>query len=113
MVGQRPGPGGGSDVRYSNMGKIMKIMNRKALTLGAIALACVAAPAAAGTAVHGYGDTRAQAVRDATSAVKEASQERFQRRDCYTPVRPQDCRQDGGGWVCVAYVANHAGSCGR
>jgi hypothetical protein len=83
------------------------------MRLLALSTVAFSTAALAREAVHGYGDTRAAAVADATRNVKEASMERFDRADCYTPVRPQDCQQDDGGWICVAYVANHRGSCGR
>jgi hypothetical protein len=63
--------------------------------------------------VYGYGATRADAARDAEINVKQESVSRFGRDDCYTPVLPSDCKDDGNGWVCVANVANHEGSCGN
>ncbi len=68
--------------------------------------------AAAGEAITGFGATRAEAAAQANEYARQASHNRFGRGDCYTPVRPQDCRKDQEEWVCVAYVANHRGSCG-
>ena len=78
----------------------------------AAAAAAVAGSAAAGSPVYGYGNTRAGAAADAEANAKQESYARFKKYSCYTPVRPQDCKEDSGGWVCIAYVANHAGSCG-
>lgn len=86
----------------------------KAASFGTIlSFALASTTAVAGEAVAGFGDTRAQAAAAATQNVRQASYERFRRSDCYTPVRPQDCRLDGGSWICIAYVANHRGSCGN
>lgn len=78
----------------------------------AAALGLSATSAAAGEPVYGYGSSRASAASNANYEAREASQRKFGRRDCITPARPQDCRQDGSGWICVAHVANHRGSCG-
>ncbi len=87
--------------------------SRPALAIVALfGLASVSTPAYAGEAVYGYGETRADAVADANRSAAIMSQNRFGRSDCRTPVRPKDCKQDGGGWVCIAYLANHRGSCG-
>ncbi len=84
---------------------------RIATIIGAIALAAATA-AVAGEAVYGYGDSRSQAAANANYNATAIASKRFPgRSNCITPVRPQDCRQDSGGWVCVAYVANHEGSC--
>ncbi len=86
--------------------------NRTAIILGVLAVAAATA-AVAGEAVYGYGDTRAQAASSANQNATELAYKRFPgRSNCITPVRPQDCKQDSGGWVCVAYIANHEGSCG-
>lgn len=82
----------------------------KYLLLGGI---FVSTAAWAGYGVTGYGDTRAQAAADAEKIARDESFRRFKRDYCFTRVRPQDCKQDSGGWTCVAYVANHEGSCGR
>jgi hypothetical protein len=76
-------------------------------TVGAAA-ALAATAALAGDPVTGYGNTRAEA---AANAEANARAEAARRNTCITPVRPQDCHQDNGGWICVAYVANHQGSC--
>lgn len=79
---------------------------------GAVAVSAATA-AWAGEAVYGYGDTRSQAASDANYKAQQLASQRFPGRyGCTTPVRPDSCKQDGSGWVCVAYVANHAGSCG-
>lgn len=83
-------------------------------TLGAVAasFAIFVTAAWAGEAVYGYGETRSEAVADANHNAAGESRNRFGRSDCYTPVRPRDCSKDDDGWVCVAHVANHEGSCG-
>lgn len=91
----------------------MHLKSKITAGLAGAAFAALATVAVAGTAVYGYGDSRAEAVRDAERNVKQESLSRFDRADCYSPIRPEDCRQDSSGWVCVAYVANHRGSCGR
>lgn len=83
----------------------------KGLVVG-IMLVIPATAAIAGSPVYGYGLTRGSAARDALANVKDESFKRFGRRDCYSPVKPEDCRRDDDGWVCIAYVANHRGSCG-
>lgn len=77
-----------------------------------VSLVSLATVAVAGEAITGYGSTRAAAADQANQYAKQASFNRFKRGDCYTPVRPQDCRKDQDEWICVAYVANHEGSCG-
>jgi hypothetical protein len=82
-----------------------------ALAVGGAVLAA-ASVAWAGEAVYGYGSSRAEAAADANYKADRAAAQRFPgRHGCTTPVRPDSCRQDGSGWVCVAYVANHEGSC--
>jgi hypothetical protein len=80
----------------------------KYLAFGAL---FVSTAAFAGYAVTGFGDTRAQAAADAEDLARKESYRKFKRDSCFTPVRPQDCAKDSGGWTCKAYVANHAGSC--
>lgn len=76
-----------------------------------LAAAVLATAAIAGSPVYGYGSTRADAAEDAERAAKEESYRRHGKRQCYTPLKPQDCRKDDGGWVCEISVANHLGSC--
>ncbi|UIP07759.1 hypothetical protein LY632_05000 [Erythrobacter sp. SDW2] len=71
----------------------------------------VSAAAIAGTAVYGYGSTRADAIRDANAQAESASMARFGKRTCITRATHSTCSKDSEGWVCTAYVANHAGSC--
>ena len=86
---------------------------RKLLALAGVASLLITSPAMAGVEVLGYGNSRAEAAANANIAAQEASAQRFGgKRNCYTPVRPQDCRSDSGGWICAAHVANHEGSCG-
>lgn len=80
--------------------------------VAAIGLVSATTPAWAGEPVYGYGSTRAEAAANANNEARTASQRKFGRRDCITPVRPDTCRQDGSGWICIAHVANHRGSCG-
>jgi hypothetical protein len=83
-----------------------------AALLSFVGVALAPTAAYAGSPVYGYGTTRSAAARDANQNAADASRDRFQRADCYTPARPQDCRQESGEWICIAYVANHRGSCG-
>lgn len=83
-------------------------MSLRAATLG---LALVSTAAIAGTAVYGYGATRAAAIQDANRSAEAASMDRFGKRTCITRATHQSCQQDGESWICTAYVANHAGSC--
>jgi hypothetical protein len=88
------------------------VKKRISTMIGAIALAAATA-AVAGGAVYGHGDSRAQAVTDAdVNATKDASERVPGRSNCSAPVRPQDCKQDGDGSVCVDRVAKHQRSCG-
>jgi len=90
----------------------MRVRPRLAAYAVIAAFGLASAPAYAGSPIYGYGDTRGAAASDANRKAASASSQKFGRGDCYTPVRPQDCRQDGNGWICIAYLANHRGSCG-
>lgn len=85
-------------------------------TLAGLAMAGITMSAGtaawAGEPVYGYGSSRASAATDANYKAERMSNSKFNRGDCYTPVRPQDCKQSDGGWTCIAYLANHRGSCG-
>lgn len=85
-------------------------MKNYARTL-ALCGAMVATVAIAGHPVFGYGDTRAEAAKDAERAAQEESYRIHKKRYCYTPLKPQDCKKDESGWVCEISVANHSGSC--
>ena len=90
----------------------MKVSFRAIATAAAISLALTSTSALAGEAVYGYGNTRQEAAADANRSAAIMSQSKFGRSDCRTPVNPSKCYQDAGGWVCIAYLANHKGSCG-
>jgi hypothetical protein len=76
------------------------------------ALLAAATAAIAGEAVTGYGSTLGEAANAANAQAERMAAQRFPgRHGCITPVRPETCRQQGSTWICVAYVANHEGSC--
>lgn len=82
-----------------------------AARLVAASTVMISAAAIAGTAIYGYGSTRADAIRDANAQAESASVQRFGKRTCITRATHSNCSKDSEGWVCTAYVANHAGSC--
>lgn len=72
----------------------------------------MAVPAYAGEAVEGVGGSRSDAMNDANARARTESARRFAgNTGCITPARLDSCRQDQGDWICIAYVANHQGSC--
>ena len=73
------------------------------------ALLMAASSAWAGDAVYGTGGTRTDAYND---AINKAQAEANKRGTCISNPDPSNCHQDGSGWVCIVYVANHYGSCG-
>lgn len=86
----------------------MKFVKITAL-LGASVALVLAGPAWAGTAHHGYGETKLAAMADANRAAAEAAREAG---TCVTSrATPQSCVQNEGLWDCYAIVANHTGSC--
>ncbi|HEX7043024.1 MAG TPA: hypothetical protein VF203_00280 [Burkholderiales bacterium] len=77
-----------------------------------IALSTVSAAGFADTAIMGSGPTRSAAADQANERARYESQRRFKRDGCYTSARSESCKKTGdGGYVCTAYVADHAGSC--
>jgi hypothetical protein len=90
-------------------------MRRKIITATkatiAISLLSIASTSWAGDRVQGFGSSRGEAAANANENARIESQNRWGKRNCITPVRESDCRQDSGGWVCDAHVDNEAGSC--
>ena len=92
----------------------MRIKMKEALIAAATAgLILMGGSAWAGDAVRGSGSSPADAMRDADERARTESARRFGgNRNCYTPSRYESCQKDSNGYyVCVAYVANHQGSC--
>lgn len=86
-------------------------MKLRVQTLVMACLTLASTAAIAGTAVLGSGPTKAAAADDADRRAKVESQRRFNRSTCYTPASIGSCKKDSDGYICKAYVANHAGSC--
>lgn len=74
-----------------------------------IAVAVISIAAWAGTTVTGYGNTRSDAAYNTEQKAKNLAKEKG---TCYDYVAPENCKNDGDGWVCTTDVANHSGSCG-
>lgn len=74
-------------------------------------LATWSTAAVAGTAIKGIGSTRSAAMDDANARAKAESVKRFGRDTCITFAKLDSCVIDQGDWICIAYVANHEGSC--
>jgi hypothetical protein len=89
----------------------MKKIARVTTAVFALLVASASTAAFAGSPVYGFGLTRAAAAADARLAAQQRSRDLHGRPNCYTPLRPNDCRRDGGEWICIIYVANHSGSC--
>ncbi len=89
------------------MDKVSRILAVPAI----LALALTSTAAIAGTPIEGVGGSRAAAMAHANEQARYESQRRHGQGNCYTPALVSSCRENSGEWICVAYVANHRGSC--
>lgn len=82
----------------------------KALTEAEAAAADAADKSLLGGAHYGTGPTQEEALK----AARDSARARALRKDtCYRPPKAEDCTFDGTTYTCVAFSANHAGSCSR
>jgi hypothetical protein len=78
-----------------------------AATMSALGLLFVSTAAHAGTSIEGICPSN-----DANARARVESAKRFNaNRNCISQARVDSCRFDRGDWICVAFVANHRGSC--